>query len=406
MTSRAHSAGRRPAGADAARCPAETDVARLALAAMGTRFELALCPPAAWPAADAARRARAVGELALDEIRLAHQRLSAFASDSLVAQINRRAGREWTTVDPDTLELLELARRVHQDSGGAFDITLGPLMRAWGFRGEAPDPVAARAARACVGMRLLAIDGPSRRVALTAPGAQLDLGAIAKGHALDLAGAVLRAHGVECALLHAGTSSVLALGGPPGDRARRDPARRSGPPGEPPRSGGLPKGWTIALADRGRLLGPRITLRDQALSVSSPSGRTMDIDGVERAHVLDPRTGAPADSASFACAILPLGSGLQHAGVWAHSCAAADAWSTALLVAGGRPRTAPDDLTSHILAGGPHDAPHDAPPGAPNAALPQWRHDGPGAADIEFSPATIPPAHAAPAPRAREEIHA
>jgi len=337
------------------------DVVRLAIAAMGTRFELALRGPDR-------RHARAVGELALEEIRLAHGRLSAFEPASLVSAINRRAGEGWTTVDPATFDLLALAPEVHRASGGALDITLGPLMRAWGFRGGgAPEAAAVERARAICGIRLLSLDAPSRRVALAAAGAQLDLGAIAKGHALDLAAAVLREHGVECALLHAGTSTALALGAPPGE-----------------------EGWKIAMADRGRRLGPVVTLRDQALSVSSPSGRVIEAGGEVRGHVLDPRTGAPARVGRYAAAVFPADGGTAPSPIrvmiggadqsigpkpdatratdGGAACARADAWSTALLVCAGRPAGAPAELTSLILPAA------DAGPGAE-----RWRLAGPGA---------------------------
>lgn len=308
---------------------ASAEIVRLAIAAMGTRFELVLI-------ARDEPHARAVGELALEEIRLAHERLSAFAPASLVRAINRAAGASAVTVDPATYELLEVAAEAHWASGGAFDITLGPLMRAWGFRGEAGSPEEVARARAVCGMDLLRLDRSTRRVALAAAGAQLDLGAIAKGHALDLASAVLRQHGIEVALLHAGTSTTLAMGAPPGQ-----------------------PGWRIALADRGERLegGPVVTLRDQALSVSSPSGREIEVGGEVRAHVLDPRTGSPAQGARYAAAVFPARSGAGPDGC--HACARADAWSTALLVCADRPAGAPAELSSLILpasAGGWHAA--------------------------------------------------
>lgn len=314
-------------------------IVRLAIAAMGTRFELAIV------AADE-EHACATGELALDEIRLAHDRLSAFAPASLVSAINRTAGATAVTVDPATFALLQLAAEVHQASGGAFDITLGPLMRAWGFRGEAGPPEEVAQARRICGMELLRLDGATRRVSLAAAGAQLDLGAIAKGHALDLAGAVLREHGIECALLHAGTSTTLALGAPPGQ-----------------------PGWRIALADRGERLegGPVVTLRDQALSVSSPSGREIDVAGEVRAHVLDPRTGAPARAARYAAAVIPAGCAAGSSG--GDAGARADAWSTALLVGADRPRGAPVELNSLIL-----------PAGAGG-----WQAAGPAASTLELN---------------------
>jgi thiamine biosynthesis lipoprotein len=326
-------AGSRGVGAENVVC--------LAIAAMGTRFEIVL-------RAQDGRHGQAAGELALEEIRLAHERLSAFAPSSLVSAINRRGGAGPTKVDPATFDLLALAAEVHAASGGAFDITLGPLMRAWGFRGDglgAPSPEAAERARLICGMGLLALDRASRRVALGAVGAQLDLGALAKGHALDLAGAVLREHGVECALLHAGTSTALALGAPPRQ-----------------------EGWKIALADRGRRLGPVVTLRDQALSVSSPSGRVVEIDGAAHGHVLDPRTGAPACGGRYAAAVFAAEGGGNNA------CARADAWSTALLVCGARPAGAPGELASLIL-----------PAAEPRAGIGPWRLEGPGAGGFELS---------------------
>lgn len=322
----------------------------LAIAAMGTRFELVLC-------ARDRRHARAAGELALEEIRQAHERLSAFAPASLVSAINRGAGEAWTTVDPATFELLVLAAEIHSASAGAFDITLGPLMRAWGFRdgGGTPTGLAAAAqARDICGMRLLALDRFSRRVVLSTPGAQLDLGAIAKGHALDLAGAVLREHGVRSALLHAGTSTALALGAPPGAA-----------------------GWKIALADRGRRLGPVVTLRDEALSVSSPSGRMIEVDGAARAHVLDPRTGAPATGARYAAAVLPAGKGGEGGEGAGDAGARADAWSTALLVCAQRPPGAGAALTSLILPA----------PTSPGACA--WRLEGPAAAAFDLPDAGL-----------------
>jgi FAD:protein FMN transferase len=339
MSARASSA-RRPAGGGGVAVAARDEgegvggaIVRLAIAAMGTRFEIVLC---AAPDQQASRRhLHAVGELAIEEIRLAHQRLSAFEPASLVSAINRQAGAGAIVVDPDTFGLLALAAEVNHASGGAFDITLGPLMRAWGFRGGsgAPDPAAVDAARQVCGMGLLMLDPATRRARLTCAGAQLDLGAIAKGHALDLAADVLRQHGVSSALLHGGTSAVLALGAPPGAA-----------------------GWRIALADRGRRLGLEVMLRDQFLSVSSPAGRLVEAGGATWGHILDPRTGEPARGARFAAALTPAGA--------PSSGALADAWSTALLVCGKRPASALGEITSLILP----------------ACAGDWRLEGPAAA--------------------------
>jgi thiamine biosynthesis lipoprotein len=153
----------------------------------------------------------------------------------------------------------------------------------------------------------------------------LDLGAIAKGHALDLAAARLRELGVTCGLLHAGTSSILALEAPPGT-----------------------PGWRIAIAappseSAGGELPGRcgvVTLRHAALGVSAPHGRTVTGPaGQAWGHVMDPRTGKPATTARLAAAVC-------------RSAAAADAWSTALLVMGAAGiHVAPDEVWARLIVG-------------------------------------------------------
>ncbi len=248
---------------------------RLACAAMGTRFEIALEDADAHPAAEAA----------LDEVTLWHNRLSAFESSSVVAHIGRSGG-EWVRVDAETFTLLKLCRELWERTGGAFDPTVGPLMEAWGFRGAATDPGAVEAARACTGMHLVELDEPGRRVRLVHPGVRLDLGGIGKGWAIDRALEVLRDAGVRRALIHAGTSSVGAIGR-----------------------------WPIALRLEGGQTRP-ITLENACLSVSAPRGRVVEGKG----HILDPRTGAPAPSRVATAAAI-------HA-----SASVAEAVSTALVV--------------------------------------------------------------------------
>jgi len=254
---------------------------RLALAAMGTRFELVL------PGLDETRE-RAAGEAALDEVALWDARLSLFARDSLLAHVNREAGQRAVRVDPQTFALLETCARVFAESGGAFDAALGGAMAAAGFRGEA----AREEARADVGFAAVELDREAHSVRFTAPGVQLDLGGIAKGFALDRAGELLREAGLETALLHGGTSTVLALGAPPGG-----------------------EGWRVALDEAPGA--PRAVLRDRALSVSAQHGRR---NARGEGHVLGAR--------------------LARAAVQAPDATLADAWSTALLVLGRLPAAA------------------------------------------------------------------
>jgi thiamine biosynthesis lipoprotein len=284
---------------------------RLALPAMGTRFELVLA------GADPVHL-RAVGEAALQAIAECEAAVSPFVRGSMIARVNAAAHERPVRVDPATFELLAACRDLHLASGGAFDPTVGPLLAALGFRGAPPaDAMGLAAARARVGMQHVELDPEALTVRLLRPGMALDLGAVGKGHALDLAGCVLRAHGVRCALLHGGTSSVLAIGAPPGL-----------------------SGWRIGIGP----FAPRpvATLCDVALAVSAGHGqRRRQADGTCAAHLVDPRAGLPVTSGPLLVAVV------------AASARAADAWSTALLVDGTAPPPAGlGCLRATVAAGG------------------------------------------------------
>ena len=144
-------------------------------------------------------------------------------------------------------------------------------------------------------------------VAYARAGMSIDLGSVAKGAALDSAAALLRESGVRSAILHGGTSSVVAIGTPPGCDA-----------------------WTIAIETAGPTR-PVIPLRDRALSVSAPRGRMSMTPRGPVGHIIDPRSGVPVRRLGTACVV--------H-----RSAAFADAWSTALLVLGERPPSLPADV--------------------------------------------------------------
>ncbi|MFN2315954.1 MAG: FAD:protein FMN transferase [Gemmatimonadales bacterium] len=231
---------------------------------MGTRFEVVL-------PADDPEAMRPAGEAALAEIEEWHRRLTRFEPDSQLNHLHRAAVDAPVTIDRDLYALLEECVAVWHASGGAFDPALG------------------------TGMDAVELDPAHSTVRFTRPGVTLDLGGIAKGHALDHAARVLREAGVTSALLHGGTSSVAAIGQPPGEA-----------------------GWKVALAGSGNP--PTVvTLADQALGASSQ---------FQRPHVADPRTGTLIKGARLAAVI----------GASARRC---DAWSTALLVLGRRPAAMP-----------------------------------------------------------------
>ena len=220
---------------------------------MGTRFELVL------PAGNFATT-RAIGEAALAEIEDCHRRFSKFARSSLLSHIMRSVDRGPVPVDRDTFELFEDALEVHAVSEGAFDVT-----------------VPAR------GMDAIVLDAEACTVRLMRE-VPLDLGGIAKGHAIDLAARVLRDHGIDRAFLHGGTSSAIGIGTPFDGEA-----------------------WRVELAGGGEVM-----LRDRALSVSAVW------DGNPH-PTLDPRTGEAVP-------------GPRRAVVTGPAARLADALSTALLV--------------------------------------------------------------------------
>lgn len=278
----------------------------LARRAMNTRFELVLC-------GEREVALRAAGEQALDEIERLEAQLSLFRPTSEIARISRDAASRPVKVSPPVFHLLEHARTLWSQSGGAFDPTIGPLMRLWGFRdadNPEPSPEALAAARAATGMDKVELNSAEFTVRFRHPNLALDLGALGKGYALDCAVEILREAGVTSALIHGGTSSVYALGRMPEGR----PWKVAVP--EPVPLEAAP----TAAPDNAPTLA-EFELVDEALGVSAVSGRWVRHGGRVHGHVLDPRTGEPVARAALAAVVLPGG-------------AEADALSTALLVLG------------------------------------------------------------------------
>jgi thiamine biosynthesis lipoprotein len=270
----------------------------LARHAMATRFEIVL--NGNHPVA-----LRAAGEEALAEIERIEAQLSLYRPSSEITRINARAAREPVRVSPGVFALLERASTLSRETGGAFDITIAPLVRCWGFMGEGglvPGAEALAEARNRVGMRFIQLDPEALTVRFEREGMMLDLGAIGKGYAIERAAELLQDAGIASALLHGGTSTVYALG-----RAEN---------GEP---------WKVAIDHPQETASPRllatVPLENQALSVSAVWGKFFESAGRTYGHVLDPRTGQPADSALLAAVVLS-------------SATESDALSTALLVHG------------------------------------------------------------------------
>ena len=287
----------------------------LARHAMATRFELVLH-------GDDPVALRAAGEEALDEIDRLENRLSLYRPGSEIAQLNARAAHEPVRVTPELFALLQHAQQLHAETGGAFDITIAPLVRCWGFMGASgkmPSPDEVAAARECVGMQHIQLDTQTRTIRFAREGVMLDLGAIGKGYAVGQAADILRAAGVSSALIHGGTSTVYAIGQPPDADSWKVAIE---PPPAQARSSAHSRSMSSQPPEsRIPTELPAVELRDEAMSVSAVWGRSFIADGKLLGHVIDPRTGRPVIRALLAAVVL--GSATET-----------DALSTALLVLG------------------------------------------------------------------------
>jgi thiamine biosynthesis lipoprotein len=214
-------------------------------------------------------------EAALDEVDRIDRLMSHYRPESPLSRLNREAAAAPAPVDPELFDFLAECLRYSRESGGAFDITVGPLMKAWGFfRGEGrrPGDPELNEARERTGYAHLTLRSGERTIRFDRPGMELDLGGIAKGYAVDRAVAVLRSRGIAAALVSAGGSTIYALGAPPGRR-----------------------GWEVTIQDplHANRAARTMLLRDRALSVSGRSEKSFETGGVRYGHVMDPRTGHP-----------------------------------------------------------------------------------------------------------------
>lgn len=259
----------------------DTVIVKTARHSMGTRFEIVVC-------GDDEITLRAAAERALDEIEQVEEQLSIYIPDSDISDINARAANEPVKVEPQLFQLLKRAAELNAATWGAFDITVAPVMRALNAMASQdenpPDDEAMRLedARQSIGMSKVILDDALGSVRFLDKGVMLDLGGIGKGYAIERAVAVLRDANIVSAFIHGGTSSIYALGSPPGQDA-----------------------WLVGVTDA-REPNQRIAtlaLRDKALSVSSIYGWKKAEKSKRCRHVIDPHTGMPSKGVLRAYAI-------------------------------------------------------------------------------------------------------
>jgi thiamine biosynthesis lipoprotein len=225
---------------------------------------------------DADLLAATVNEV-FEEVDRLDAQMSNYKPESELSHINRDAARGEVLVEPRLFGLIQLCMRLSEDTEGAFDITVGPLMKSWGFfrgQGRVPSPQEIRDVLKHVGYRHVHLDAERRTIHFDEPGIELDLGAKAKGYAVDRAVDILKENGVSSALVSAGNSSIYALGAPPGE-----------------------KGWKISLRDPfdRNQAAEVVYLKNFSLSTSGNYERFFKLGGRTYAHIMDPHTGMPVE---------------------------------------------------------------------------------------------------------------
>ena len=219
-----------------------------------------------------------IAEFALDEVERLEERFSCFRPTSEVSYLNSVAAERPVIASPDLFEVLRAAKQVWSDTGGAFDVTAGPLVGLWRKAertGIEPDREAIEAALKKVGMAHVLLDEATHAVRFDCEGVRINLGAIGKGYAVGRAASILTEYGIENALISGGGSSVQGIG--------------PGPDG---------RGWNVGIRHPSKLARRvgSITLNNMAMSTSG--GPAQRDPGVRERfeHIIDPVTGDQARS--------------------------------------------------------------------------------------------------------------
>jgi len=247
------------------------------------------------------RLAKESVEDAFRAIRRVDELMSIYKPESQVSLLNRRAWQSPMKVDPLLFRVLQKSLDVADISGGAFDITVKPMLDLWkryAQAGSTPPDEEIRKARELVGSSLIELNEPSE-VTFKKQGVQIDLGGIAKGFAADLAVDRLKAHGISAGLVEAG-GDIRLYGG-----TEQEP-------------------WRIAIQNpfsEGIVLPYTIFIREGAVVTSGNYRRGYSVEGKRYSHIIDPRSGLPAE-------------GVSSVTVIAKEAAFADGLATALSVLG------------------------------------------------------------------------
>jgi FAD:protein FMN transferase len=224
---------------------------------------------------------------AFDEARRLERMLSNYRPQSEWSEVNREAARRPVEVSPELFRLLEDCAGYSRASDGAFDITVGPLMRVWGFykgSGALPSQQQVAAVMPGVGYKNLILDPKAHTVRFRRAGVDMDPGGIGKGYAVDKMVEKLKEHKIRSALISAGGSSIYGLGAPPNDKGWDVKIRH-------------PREWSRTIEE--------VYLKDQSMSTSGGYEKFFEANGQVYSPIMDPRTGYPAPGMLSVSVITP-----------------------------------------------------------------------------------------------------
>jgi thiamine biosynthesis lipoprotein len=249
--------------------------------AMGSLFAVVLYGPEV----ETSRRA---ADAAFEEARRLDRLLSNYIQNSEWSTVNRDAAARPVRVSDELFDLLEACAVYNRRSEGAFDITVAPLMKVWRFykgEGELPKPAEVKAAMTRIGARHVRLEAAAKTVRFDRTGVELDPGGIGKGYAVDRMIAVLKQHGIRAALVSGGGSSVYGLGAPPDE----------------------PRGWRMEISAPGSpdTMAGEVFLKDMSMSTSGSYEKFFYANGKRYSHLMDPRTGYPAQGAAAVSVVAP-----------------------------------------------------------------------------------------------------
>lgn len=265
--------------------------------AMGCQFDL-------WLETDSETLAAQVAVEVWDEIQRLERQLSLYQPDSDLNFVNAHAVREPTRVEPALFQLFQTCKQIWEETAGAFDPAITPLLRLWGFidkQWQVPAQEEIEKVLAETGMAGVLLEPEGRWVFYALPQIEVSFGAVGKGYAVMQAARLIQEYGVEAALISAGGSTLYGLGAPEES----------------------PDGWQVGIRDP-RSEGERLDtlwLQNRALSTSGGYEQFFEHEGKRYSHILDPRSGMPAR-------------GVLSASVAAPDATLSDALSTAFYVAG------------------------------------------------------------------------